>query len=303
MRRAALLATLLGGLVAGCADDPSATPATDAGVDGPPADAADQTVVESRRVQIGPLTIGPGQEATVCQVVDLGNTAPRMVRTVRSELTGGTHHVIATLTTEAPTATPTPCGAFAGGGPGNGILTIAQQPTAALAYPDGAGLPITAHQSVHLEMHYLNAGDQPLAIGGTVTLDLADANAALAPVALTFTGNGAISIPAHTTAHLTSEHALPAGTRLFATTAHTHQWGRHATVELLRSAGDPSPLVLHDSTDWADRPLDQFAPITIGPDARLRLTCDFDNQSDQTVNFGLSAEDEMCFLWAHHVPQ
>lgn len=303
MRRSALLATFLGGLAAGCADDPSATPATDAGLDGPPVDAADQTVVESRSAQIGPLTIAPGQEATVCLVVDLGNPAPRMVRAVRSSLTDGTHHVIATLTTEAPTATPTPCGAFAGGGPGNGILTIAQQPTAALAYPDGAGLPIAAHQSVHLEMHYLNASDQPLAIGGTVTLDLADANAALAPVALTFTGNGAISIPAHTTAHLTSEHALPAGTRLFATTAHTHQWGRHATVELLRSAGDPSPLVLHDSTDWADRPLDQFAPITIGPDARLRLTCDFDNQSDQTVNFGLSAEDEMCFLWAHHVPQ
>ena len=182
-------------------------------------------------------------------------------------------------------------------------LMITQKEEEVLSLPTGVAFTLEANQMVRLEMHYLNAGDQPLAIGGTVTLDLADANAALAPVALTFTGNGAISIPAHTTAHLTSEHALPAGTRLFATTAHTHQWGRHATVELLRSAGDPSPLVLHDSTDWADRPLDQFAPITIGPDARLRLTCDFDNQSDQTVNFGLSAEDEMCFLWAHHVPQ
>ncbi len=303
MRSLTVLAALLVGLAAACADDRSAPPALDAGIDGPPADAADPTVVESRRAQIGPLTIAPGQEATVCLVVDLGNAAPRMVRAVRSDLTDGTHHVIATLTTEAPTATPTPCGAFAGGGPGSGILTIAQQPTAALAYPDGAGLPITAHQGVHLEMHYLNAGDQPLAIGGTVTLELADAGAALAPVALTFTGNSAISIAAHTTAHLTSEHPLPAGTRLFATTAHTHQWGRRATVELLRTAGDPSPRVLHDSTDWADRPLDQFAPITVGPDARLRLTCDFDNQSNQTVNFGLSAEDEMCFLWAHHVPQ
>lgn len=303
MRRAALLASLAASLAAACADDPAAPPATDAGVDGTPADAADQTVVESRSVQIGPLTIGPGQEATVCLVVDLGNAVPRMVRAVRSSLSDGTHHVIATLTTEAPTATPTPCGAFAGGGPGSGILTIAQQPAAVLAYPDGAGLPITAHQGVHLEMHYLNASDQPLAISGTVTLDLADASAALAPVALTFTGNSAISLPPHTTAHLTSEHPLPAGTRLFATTAHTHQWGRHATVELLRTAGDPNPLLLHDSTDWADRQLDQFAPIAIGPDARLRLTCDFDNQSNQTVDFGLSAEDEMCFLWAHHVPQ
>ena len=95
MRRAALLATLFGGLVAGCADDPRATPATDAGIDGPPADAPDQTVVESRRVQIGPLTIGPGQEATVCPASYLhakdrrpGSPAPSALRTFALETCG-----------------------------------------------------------------------------------------------------------------------------------------------------------------------------------------------------------------------
>ena len=107
MRSLTVLAALLVGLAAACTDDRSAPPALDAGSDGPPADAADPTVVESRRAQIGPLTIAPGQEATVCLVVDLGNAAPRMVRAVRSDLTDGTHHVIATLTTEAPTASIT----------------------------------------------------------------------------------------------------------------------------------------------------------------------------------------------------
>lgn len=292
---------VLAPLVAACGAAPA--PGTDAPppTDGPPADAPDLTVIESRAVQIGPLTIAPGQEATVCVVADLGNDAPRMVRAVRSQLTAGTHHVIATLTTDPVDPTPRPCGAFAGGGPGAGILTIAQQPQAVLTYPAGAGLPIAAHQGVHLEMHYLNAGDQPLPIAGTITLDLAAA-ASLAPVELTFTGNSAISIAAHATAHLVSNHPLPAGATLFAVTAHTHQWGTRATLELLHGAGDPSPRLLHDSRDWADRPLDQLAPpVVIADGDLLRLTCDFDNRSDHVVSFGLSAEDEMCFLWAHHV--
>lgn len=285
--------------LAGCGGgDPEATadaPPVDAP---PPLDAPDPTVIESRSVMIGPWTFPPGAEATVCVVADLGNDAPRMIRRVRSELTDGTHHVIATLTTEPPQPTPTPCGAFAGGAPGAGVLTIAQQPHASLGYPAGSGLPIAAHQGVFLEMHYFNASAGPLAIGGTITLDLAAA-ASLQPVTLVFAGNGAPHIPAHGTATTTSEHSLPVGARLFATTAHTHQWGRRATVELVR--GDGTITRLHDSDAWAERPLDQFAPITFTADDRLRLTCNYENLSDHDVSFGLSAEDEMCFLWAHHV--
>lgn len=297
--RSFLVAVVCSGLVA-CGsdpepDDPDGAPPIDARVDAPP----DPTVVETRTVRIGPLTIPAGEEQTVCIVVDLGNEVPRMIRRVSSTLTEGTHHVIATKSAAAPTAAPSPCGPFAGGSLDSAVLTIAQQSNASLSYPDGAGLPITAHQSIHLEMHYVNASDELMMIGGTVDLDLAADNADLRPVALLFTGNASLNIPAGGTTSVTSFHSLDPGVQLFATTAHTHQWGTRATVELAEGSAGAAISLLHDSTNWAERPLDNFAPITIGAGQGLRLTCNFFNQSAQDVGFGLSANDEMCFVWAH----
>lgn len=256
-------------------------------------DAADPVVVETRTVTIGPVTVPAGGEQTVCIVQDLGNVEPRMLRAIRTELTDGTHHVIVTKSDEAP-GPMSSCGPFAGGGVDEGLLFIAQQHEAMLAYPAGAGLPIEAHQSIHLEMHYFNPGDTPLAIAGTAHLDLAAATAGLRPVELLFTGNFSLSLPAHGTASVSSDHSLTPGVQLFATTAHTHQWGTRATVSL-------DGRLLHESTDWAERPIDSFPPITITDGQQLHLTCDFVNQSDRDIGFGTSAEDEMCFLWAHYV--
>jgi hypothetical protein len=278
-------------LLAACGSTPTETP--DAA---PPTDAADPAVVETRSLTIGPVTVPAGSENTICVVLDLGNEVPRMLRSIRTELTAGTHHVIVSRTTAPVTTEPYPCGAFAGGGD----LFIAQQSEAHLSYPAGAGLPIAAHQSIHLEMHYLNAQPtDPLDIAGTVHLDLAEDVGELRPIELLFTGETALFIPAGGMADVTSFHALEPGDELFATTAHTHQWGRAASVELMASADATEGTVLHESTDWAERPIDEFEPITITAGQGLRLRCAYHNESDHDVSFGLGAEDEMCFLWAH----
>jgi hypothetical protein len=278
-----------------CGSAPTATP--DAAPPGDPADAADPAVTETRSVTIGPVTAPPGTENTICVVLDLGNDAPRMLRSIRTELTPGTHHVIVSRSTEPVTPEPVPCGAFAGGGD---VLFIAQQSEAQLSYPAGAGLPIAAHQAIHLEMHYLNAHPtDPLDIAGTVHLDLAEDSGALRPIELLFTGETALFIPAGGMTSVTSFHPLEPGVELFATTAHTHQWGRAASVELTTSVDATDATVLHESTDWAERPIDQFEPITITAGQGLRLRCAYHNESDHDVSFGLGAEDEMCFLWAH----
>lgn len=284
------------GLLVGCGDDAGA-----------PADAADPSVVETRSLTIGPLTVPAGGEATVCVILDLGNDVPRMLRTIETELTEGTHHVIVTRSPDAPAPDPTPCGAFAGGGfgPENDLVFVAQQSGASLEYPAGGGLPIEAHQSIHLEMHYFNArpsGD--LEIAGTVHLGLAQAEGdggSLRPVELLFTGDLGLLLPSGQQVTETSIFDVPDGVVLFATAAHTHQWGRRATVELLDGADDPDPVLLHESEDWAERPLTILDPFVVEAAHKLRLTCEFDNQSGADVGFGLGANDEMCFLWAHYV--
>lgn len=284
-----LLAVLALACGEGGGSSPDAAPIDAVRVDAPP----DPTIIETRSLTIGPVTVPPGGEDTICVVLDLGNTAPRLIRGVRTELTDGTHHVIVTRSADAPSPV-SPCGPFAGGGVDAGVLFIAQQRAASMQYPTGAGLPIAAHQSIHLEMHYFNATTEPLAIAGTAYLDLAEDTGALRPVRLLFTGSTALSIPAHGSATVTSSHGLPAGVDLFAVTAHTHRLGTRATVGL-------GGQLLHDSTDWDEREVSTFDPITVTAGQELALRCDYVNPTDQTVGFGLSATQEMCFLWAHYV--
>jgi len=300
MKRSIVLGLIL--VVAACGsggagdDDAPAIDAPPASIDAP----FDPTVVETRQAAIGPFDVPAGEERTMCVVVDLGNQVPRMIRTVRSQLTEGTHHVIANLSSQAPSPAPAVCGPFAGGGD-DSVLTIAQQMTASLSYPAGSGVPVVAHQSIHLEMHYINTTDQPMMIGGTVFLDLADAAAGLRPIDFVFTGNPNLTIPAMDTAVARSFHALPVGEELFATTAHTHKYGLRATVELATSLDGPTISVLHDSTNWAERPLDTFTPIVVTDGLGVRLTCNYRNDTDTPISFGTSAEAEMCFVWAHLV--
>lgn len=295
----AALAAACGGPDSAPGDPDATTVPPDAAA---PAPDADHTVVETRSLTIGPITVPPGGEQTVCVVLDLGNATPRMIRSLRTELTAGTHHVIVTRSDEAVQPTPFSCGAFAGGGADQDVLFIAQQSEGALAYPPGSGLRIAAHQSIHLEMHYMNAqpsGD--LDIAGTVHLDLAADDDSLRPINLLFTGNLSLFLPAGEQVTVNSFHDLPDGVDLFALTPHTHQWGRRAALELATSSSDPDAVLLHESTDWAERPITVIDPITITAGQGLRLTCEYDNQSGADVSFGLGAEDEMCFLWAHYV--
>lgn len=109
---------LLAWAAAAC-ESPAGSPDT-----GPPVDAADPTVDETRSLTIGPIEVPPGGEDTVCVVLDLGNDAPRMVRAIRTELTAGTHHVIVTRSEQPLSPTPTSCGAFAGGAVDSEVLFI-----------------------------------------------------------------------------------------------------------------------------------------------------------------------------------
>jgi hypothetical protein len=255
-------------------------------------------VVDTRSITAGPFSVASGVERTVCMSFDLGNDAPAMVRAIRTHLSAGSHHMIVYHLDEAPNTAPQPCGAFSHGVASS--LFIAQQAEASLVYPEGAGLPIDAHQTIGIEIHYINylAGD-PIDVSGTVELDLVEPDPEYGIVELLFTGDLSLDIPARGTSTETSIHFVPAGARIFGLTSHTHQWGVLSTIHRGTSISMPGEL-LHTSTNWAEPPLDLFdPPLTFGGGEGLVLTCEFDNMSDSPVGFGTDFDQEMCFLWAY----
>jgi hypothetical protein len=86
--------------------------------------------------------------------------------------------------------------------------------------------------------------------------------------------------------------------RVFAITSHTHSLGVRSTIEHMASG---SPMLLHESLDWAEPPLTQLdPPLVFTGSESLRLRCEYQNDTNRDVMFGTAFEDEMCFMWVYY---
>ena len=291
-------------LVALLACSSSPAPETEGDASVAPEPDADGVIGEpgTHMARIGPFTAAPGFEDTVCVSVDLGNETAGYIRGIRVHLGQGSHHLIVHRVDEgAPDPEPQSCGAFAhasGGTP----LFIAQQLESSLAYPEGAGMAIEAHQTIGLEMHYINYfGEGDVDVEAMVEFDVVPASEVLEEVQFLFTGDLGLTIPPRETSTVNSFHSLPAGARVFALTSHTHQLGQLAAIERTTGEFGEGP-VLHESYNWSEPPLDVFDPPLVFEEGEgLKLTCEYLNPTDTTVHFGTGFDDEMCFLWAYYL--
>lgn len=270
--------------------------------------------VRQYRVAIGPIALAPGQERTVCIVRRMGNATPQLIRRVTANLGDASHHmIIYRVPSRVERLEPYPCQPFSAAHDNtatSGPVMIAQQPDARLELPAGVGLPTVADQFIQLEFHTLNATSAPIESRGEVTFDTVNASDSYAAAELLFSGTLAIQIPPRTppTAPTQVHHVTRAhqGARVFALTSHTHHLGILATVNHADLGGATGGTVrdlreLHRSTNWAEPPLTTFdPPLTFAPSEGLHLACSYVNPTDRVVNFGLSANDEMCFLWAYY---
>jgi hypothetical protein len=273
------------------------------GTDGGPTTGTDGGPTETfdtRSVTAGPIRVAAGVERTQCASFDLGNDAPAMIRRIRTHLSEGSHHMIVYHLDEAPDPTFRDCGAFMHGV--GASLFIAQQREASIAYPDGTAFPIAAHQTIGVEIHYINyVSTSPIDVSGVVDFDLVELDPSYREVELLFTGDLALSLPPRATTTERSFQPVPDGAEIFALTSHTHQYGILSTIHRGTSTSALGEE-LHRSTNWAEPPLDIFdPPLALSSGEGLVITCMYDNTSDRTVTFGTGFDDEMCFLWAYFI--
>ncbi|MFO0682407.1 MAG: hypothetical protein U0234_10165 [Sandaracinus sp.] len=248
----------------------------------------------------GPYHVAPGVEQTLCITLDLGNDQPMMLRAVRTHLTDGSHHLVVSRADGYPVdPTPTPCAPLTHG-IGQSIF-IAESHESELVYPPGTGLPMAPHQVIGLELHMIDVTPTAIDIQGSVDFDLVPADPSLREVHILFTGNGSLSLPPHQATTVRGLFALPDGSEILAMTTHTHQLGTSATLDITSSDGDPGRRVF-ENLDWSDPPLEVFdPPLVLAPGEQVRLTCNYFNNTDDTVTFGTGFYDEMCFFWAYYV--
>jgi hypothetical protein len=292
---------------AGTSGTPSSAagaPAPAAGSGGAPA-AGSGAPANKLQAQIVAKNIPPEGQEHVCVVVDLGNAASVWVSEVSATLSGGSHHLIVdrqpadtTVYTDPKKCTPTMGG-------DTSRLIIAQQKQTSVVLPSGVAFKLEAHQKLFLQLHYFNVDATAHDITGTVQFTLLNASEKPPIEAKNlFTGSTQINIPAHSQSESKAFYKPMAakGTRkVFALTSHTHRLGVMQTIERVDSMNAPTTTPLHTSTMWSEPPLTQLNPVLSfnGTDG-LRLICRYSNDTDETVTFGVEAQNEMCFMWLYY---
>jgi hypothetical protein len=258
------------------------------------------------KVAIGPIDVAAGGETTQCVVVPLGNSEDVVVDGYDITLSVGSHHLIAYLTTEPASSDPQNCVPFAGLALGINVpIAFANKQNVTWAFPTGIGIDIPATQNVKIEGHYINVTGADLQGTGTVHLHVTPkaSHAAYQPAGYAFYGTKHINIPPNasfSTGPLFQ--AGPAGTKLVSISTHQHRLGTRAQAWASKVHGDMSEQIAND-VDWAQPAWTTLAPqFDFDGTSGITFQCDWTNATDQTVSFGESALDEMCFAGGYIYP-
>lgn len=263
------------------------------------------------QVEFGPVTVPPGTEKVQCVIVRLGNDVPVKIHEIENILGSVSHHYIIYLTPETDERPePHDCESIQNlinpetGQP----LMITQKYEETLTLPEGVAFELEANQMLRLELHYINASDQPLDVHVSSTFrSIAEADYQY-PADFLFVGNPDVRIPGNSTATLGPSY-LPLGVEFadvnfFGFTGHQHQYGTNVYVTMAESESGPEiPVYDLPNFNW-DEPETVFydPPLSFPYGGGFRFTCDWNNTSSQTVWFGEGVNDEMCFFWAYYYP-
>jgi hypothetical protein len=260
----------------------------------------------------GPVVVEPGVERTECVVVDLGNETAIDVHRFHNTLALGSHHLVVYRDNEATGPSPAPfeCTPFAGtvsSSAARAPMMITQKHDEELVLPPGVAYHLEPHQMIRLEIHYINTTDAPLSIDASVELDTTTTEPIENHADFLFIGTPDISLPpgAHTSveAFFRPPETL-ADAQYFAITGHTHQYGVDVRVGYAPDRDvAPTSVYAPDPFRWNDPDTAVHTPaFQVPTGGGFAFTCEYMNTSTETVEFGESANDEMCFFWAYYYP-
>jgi hypothetical protein len=289
----------------GGGDDDSNPP--DASMPGPDPNAAFEVISKDAMLQ-------PGDQVTYCYYFHTSNTTDVLINKWVSDMSPGSHHAILFLN---PGATGQPadgtldpngnCGGL--NGTQASVWTYATQTEHQeedLPTDDGAGKPlaqkIAANTPAVLQLHYLNASDQPISAHIDLKAYALPAGTPFTQTDAYVTYNQDIKIAPHAVGKsFTASCDLPAGVQFWTMSTHSHKQSVMTVV-------DDGANAIFTSTDWQHPGSMNWmaTPFYKFTNSKLTWTCTYDNTGDNAANevdSGTSAAtDEMCMATGYFFP-
>jgi hypothetical protein len=161
-----------------------------------------------------------------------------------------------------------------------------------LATPAGSAKIVAPGTQLVLQAHLLNTTDAPIDTAIEIRMDASsDLNAV--PVGILGFGSANIQLPPGQVTTVESICTLDQDTRFYAIVPHMHYLGKRVELAFGPDQSSLETVYVRDPYDFNDQHFDAFEQtMPAGTIARVR--CIYDNDTDRTVRFGESSQDEMC---------
>jgi hypothetical protein len=265
------------------------------------------------QMRMTPVPIPANGEREVCEYRTTPNKKPMDVAAFELATTPGTHHFVLWEYLGKDTdpkdfwkgAVDAP--GCIGIGPQDGFATTANlfgmlSADARVPFPPGVAVRLPAHAIVYEDLHLHNYHAHPIRGQAVFNLIPAKPGTVRHHAQSIVVGSFDIHIPPLSHAALTGEWHTPNALNLVQISTHQHHRGTRVTVDRVDPQGnDLGPLVV--STQW-DHPSVRWFPeiLRIPAGEGIRFTCEWQNDDDHPVTFGVTTDDEMCFVDGYFYP-
>jgi hypothetical protein len=210
----------------------------------------------------------------------------------------GTHHTVVTLADPGTPDGTEECSNPFEGGPrsiyGTGVGT---QP---LIMPEGVAVKIAAGDQIVLNLHLFNATPETLTGTSGIQFKEVDPSQVEEEASSYLWGPLDFAIVPNGTTTDEASCTLLEDLDVFAILPHMHQKGVHLRF-LYTAPGESEPVEIFDRAyDFDAQELEMYEPIVrLEAGGTITTECTWDNPTDETLIFGESSNDEMCFaaLW------
>jgi hypothetical protein len=248
------------------------------------------------------LTINAGQEKYLCYTVDLSEAADTVAITGFQAFVGPVVHHYEVFQTLIPEQ--------------SGVWDCTQQQikmtwlplfggavgATGLTLPDGEGFKIPGDTQLLVQIHMLNATQSDSTSSVVINMTYANDVTTITPAGIYALGTMDINLmPGATGVQLGSQCAAPKPMNVFGVQPHMHKLGTAITFQ---QGSDPANMqVIYQRNPWVfgAQPIDPFQ-INLKTGDYIGTTCTYNNTTTQTVTYGESTSNEMCYFILFYTP-
>lgn len=253
-----------------------------------------------------PFVIEPGAEVFKCFYTTLAVDAETAVARFESNMTRGSHHMILFGLDKpgGPDGTLGECNLRPSGGSVPLPLFVAQEPHQEATFPSGVAMPLKAKQPVAVQMHYLNAGVSPVTAEVEIKFHALPTGTKFERAGVFGSFHNKISVPARGTQTVSGRCQVPSDVKFISLTTHSHRYTTRAVAGRTAPDENSVPQLLVETLDYERPPITKFpAPFLDLAGDKIFYSCEYRNDTDQTVTVGDSAvNEEMCMAVGYYFP-